>query len=202
MNIWSYGVSMGLLWCILKLLCIASLYHDKCTNTKNFQIHGIFNGFLQLLRIPSLYCAVNSQHPRAVSNHASTVWKNEKTTRETHDAVQNPYSTLVTLCDGDVHTTKPYSRLTADEPFVFATNDFIARGLSSYAGSLLPNYIILPQISQNLQSSKLYLVMYPIMFSISWLTLRYKKLLTVTFFITFTVDTLRTFHFQRKPNRV
>ena len=100
------------------------------------------------------YCIVNSQHPRAVSNHASTVWENEKTTRQTHDAVQNPHGTLVTLCGGDVRTTKPYSRLTADQPLVFATDDLIARGLPSYAGSLLSNYIILPRISQNLQSSK------------------------------------------------
>ena len=128
--------------------------------------------------------------------------KMKKTTRGTHDAVQNPHSTLVILCDGDVHTTKPYSRLTVDQPFVFATDDLIARGLLSYSGYLLPNYIISPRISQNLQSSKLYLAMCPIMFSISWITLTCKKLLTVTFFIAFTADTLRTFHFQRKPNRV
>ena len=101
--------------------------------------------------------------------------KMKKTTKETHDAVQNPHSTLVTLCDGDVHTTKPYSRLTADQPFVFATDDLIARGLSSYAGSLLTNYINLPRISQNLQSSKLYLAMCPIMFSILELHSRAKN---------------------------
>ena len=129
-------------------------------------------------------------------------------TRKTHDALQNPHSTLVILCDEDVHATKMFTRQDnihdwqSDRPFAFATDDLIARVLSSHAGSLLSNYIILPRISQNLQSSKLYLAMCPIMFSISWITLMCKKLLTVTFFIAFTVDTLRTIYFQRKPNRV
>ena len=79
MNIWSYRVSMVFLWCLLKLLCIASLHHDKCTYTKNFRFIGFSMVFLQLLCIPSLYCAESDQRLRTVSNHLHTFLKNGKT---------------------------------------------------------------------------------------------------------------------------
>ena len=52
--------------------------------------------------------------------------------REIHDTLQKAHSTLVILYDGDVHATRPYSRLTVDRSFVLTTDDVIARGLSSH----------------------------------------------------------------------
>ena len=48
MNIWSYGVSMGLLWRILQLLCIASLHHGECTYIKIFRFIGFYMVFYSL----------------------------------------------------------------------------------------------------------------------------------------------------------
>ena len=53
MNIWSYGVPMVFLWCILELLCIAYLHYGECTYIKKFQIHRIFMGCLWVFDILS-----------------------------------------------------------------------------------------------------------------------------------------------------
>ena len=105
MNIWSYGVSMGFLWCILKLLCIASLHHDKCVSTQQiFRYMGFLMVFLQLLCIPSLYCAASDQRPRVVSNHPHMFLKNGKTiTSWTSHKATSSYITLSRHSYGTVH---------------------------------------------------------------------------------------------------
>ena len=59
MNIWSYGVSMGFLLCILQLLCIASLHHGECAYIKIFKIHGFLFGFFTAF-VYSLYSVQRS----------------------------------------------------------------------------------------------------------------------------------------------
>ena len=85
MNIWSYRVSMGFLWCISQLLCIASLHHGECTYIKNFQIRGFLYGFIaqcdlsphlsyaiRAISSPLLHRVYRTRYARALTSRCKT----------------------------------------------------------------------------------------------------------------------------------
>ena len=136
---------MTFLWVFLQLLCIVSLYRAairQYTRTESNHASTVWNKWknrhghtIRPVRhwlhfcdtLVELYTQISALNHSLQNALRTFVWG----TREAHGALQNSHITLVILCNGDVHATRQDLWMTTDRPYVFATDDLIARGHSA-----------------------------------------------------------------------